>query len=62
MFISRCLHVLILFFCILASFLTHPNCDVYDIDDIDAFVAVPGRAHMSFSCFFFLLGVIHDVL
>jgi hypothetical protein len=25
------------FFCIPASFFTPPNCDVYDLDDIDAF-------------------------
>jgi hypothetical protein len=41
-------------FCIPASFFTHPNCDVYDIDDIDAFGAVPGRAHMPFPRLFFL--------
>jgi len=41
------------FLCILTSLFTHPNCDVYDLDDIDALVAVPGRVHMSFCRFFF---------
>ena len=59
--------VFFFFFCILASFFTHSNCDVYDLDDIDALVVVPGHAHMPFHRFFFFflrfyLAVIHDVL
>jgi len=54
------------FFCILASFFTHSNRDVYDLDDIDALLAVPGHAHMPFLFFpsflRFYLAVIHDVL
>ena len=47
-------------FCILASFFTHSNCDVYDLDDIDAFGcrAWP-RAYVVPPFLFFLSSLLH---
>jgi hypothetical protein len=41
------------FFCIPASFFTHSNCDVYDIDDIDAFACRAWPRAYAFPAFIF---------